>query len=56
VLAEMRAFDRHHQEIQGHLIEQLFHWFWVVLGIASVAFLANAGVLYWAHLKVPRAL
>jgi hypothetical protein len=56
LLAEMRAFDRLHQEAQGHFIERLFLWLWAVLGIASVAFLANAGVLYWAHLKVPRAL
>jgi hypothetical protein len=55
-LAEMRAFAQLHSESQSRLVDLLFQWFWAILGIASAAFLTNAGVLYWAHLKVPRAL
>jgi hypothetical protein len=55
-LAEMRAFDQLHSETQGRLVDQLFQWFWAILAIVSAVFLVNASVLYWAHLKVPRAL
>jgi hypothetical protein len=55
-LAEMRAFAQLHSETQGHLVDQLFRWFWIILTIVSATFLVNASILYWAHLKVPRAL
>jgi len=54
--AEMRAFAQLYSESQNRLVDLLFWWFGAILGIVSATFLTNAGVLYWAHRKVPRAL
>jgi len=56
VLAEMRAFDRQHQQVQAYFMQQMVQWVWAFMGIVSAAFLVNAGLLYWAHMRDRRAI
>ena len=56
VLAEMRGLDRQHREFQGRIVDQMYRWVWVFMGIVSAAFLANAALLFWAHVREKRAL
>jgi hypothetical protein len=56
LLAQMRTFDKQHQEYLGGVVQQMYRWFVTFMAIVIAVFLANAGVLYWVHLRERRAL
>jgi predicted PurR-regulated permease PerM len=55
ILAEMRDFDRKHEQLLNYYMTQMYQWVWIFMGIVSAAFVANAGLLYWAFKRGKRA-
>jgi len=55
VLTEMREFDRGTREVDAQLIKRLFEWFWILMGASGVAFLLNAGAIWWLSTRPRQA-
>jgi hypothetical protein len=55
VLTEMRDFDRETREVDTQVTKRLFDWFWILMGSSGVAFLLNAGAIWWVSKRPQRA-